>query len=67
MKYVLIEVEIESCRILGSSLTLPEGIRRDFTKYTTSATHTHSTLLKKKSEKVSQKLRTHTEYFSHGL
>ena len=48
MKYVLIEVEIESCGILQ---------------------YTHSTLLKekKRSEKVSQKLRTHREYFSHGL
>lgn len=53
-----------------AAITLPEGIRRDFTKYMTSAIHTLNSTKKKKkrrSEKVSQKPRKHTGYFSHRL
>jgi len=33
-----------------AAITLPEGIRRDFTKYTTSAIHTLNSLKRKKKE-----------------
>lgn len=67
MKYVLIEVEIESCGILGSSLTLPEGIRRDFTKYTTSATHTLNSTKKKEWKSVTKTENAYRIFFTWTL